>query len=338
MDGSSADLLFRSLADRSRRDVLRLLGEAPLTVGEIAEVLGLPQSTVSRHLKTLRSTGLLLDRREGNRVYIGLTEPTSNGNGNESLGDILNAWVRTQPLDRNVQARLEQVMRGRNGGQDGFERLAHQWDELRFQHFGGLFHLEALASLLPSDWRVLDIGTGTGYLLPFLSRLFREVIAVDPSPAMLGLARERAQREGLGNVRFRSGRLESLPVSDESIDCLLAILVLRHSPCPRQAFQEAARALRPHGRLLAVDIGPHSMEDFQREMHDSSQGIDPAQLQTEVEECGFQVVAQRELPFPAPGHPAAPSRPSPSLFLLVAERSSDHSDAERNHPSNENRT
>ena len=73
-------LLFRSFSDSGRRQVLRLLGEAPLTVGEITEILGLPQSTVSRHLKTLRNTGLLMDRREGSRVYIGLIEPNGNGN------------------------------------------------------------------------------------------------------------------------------------------------------------------------------------------------------------------------------------------------------------------
>ena len=146
MDLNSTDVLLRSLGDSVRRQLVRVLAEAPLTVGEIVDVLGLPQSTVSRHLKTLRSTGLLVDRREGNRVHIGLAEPS--GNGDSDLAGLLNSWIRQQELPRRVRGRLDRTLAGRNGSDNAFERLAHQWDEPRFEHFGPTFHLEALASLL----------------------------------------------------------------------------------------------------------------------------------------------------------------------------------------------
>lgn len=302
--------------------MVRVLGEVPLTVGEITEVLGMPQSTVSRQLKTLRQTGLLVDRREGNRTYIGVVEPLLNGNGakgDAQLGDLLNGWLRKQPLGDHLEERLESVVRGREGGQDAFERLAHQWDDLRFQHFGGLFHLEALASLLPRQWTVLDIGTGTGYMLPFLSRQFEEVIAVDPSPAMLDLARERAHREGLENVRFHPGRLEELPAEEDGVDAVLAILVMRHSVDRGQALQELARVLKAGGRLLIVDIHPHQLNEFRLAMGDSSSGIDPEQLIEELRAAGFELSSHSSLPMPPPGHPAAPSRPAPPLFVVTAE-------------------
>ena len=321
MDQADTDILFKSLGDPARRQVARILAESALTVGEIAEVLGLPQSTVSRHLKSLRSTGLLVERREGSRVFLGLTEPVSNGsNGGNALGRMLNEWLRSQPVSGAVQTRLSRVVRERNGDDDGFERLAHQWDELRFEHFGSAFHLEALASLLPNDWRVLDAGTGTGYLLPFLGSHFREVVAADSSPAMLDLARQRAALAGLGNVDFRLGRLEALPLEDATIDCAVAMLVLRHSPDLERSLEELARVVVDGGRLLIVDVGPHSMDQFRRRIGDSSMGLEQMRVADVLEDIAFDVLCQRQLPLPEAGSPARPTRPAPDLFLITAQR------------------
>ncbi len=320
MDYYNPDLLFRSLGDSVRRQIARILAETPLTVGEIADVLGLPQSTVSRQLKTLRSTGLLVDRSEGNRVYIELVEPSGGINGEGELPSVLNSWLRRQILPSAVHLRLRQIVESRSGSGDTFEQVAHQWDELRYEHFGGLFHLEAVASLLPTDWRVLDIGTGTGYMLPFLARQFAQVIAADASSAMLELARERAEREGLSNVGFKLGRIEDLPVEDASIDCALAILVLRHSPDIGRSVEELARGIVDGGRLLVVDVASHSMEDFRRRIGDASFGLDREYVAGELERLGFSILSCRLLPMPAAGSPAAPTRPAPDLFLVSAER------------------
>ena len=233
---------------------------------------------------------------------------------------MLNAWLRRQPLSGAVESRLRRAVRDRNGSDDAFERLALQWDELRREHFGSAFHLEALASLLPTGWRVLDAGTGTGYLLPFLGSHFREVVAADSSPAMLGLAGQRATRKGLGNVDFRLGRLEALPVEEASIDCAVAMLVLRHSPDLDQALGELARVVVDGGRLLVVDIGPHAMEDFRGRIGDASLGIDPGKVAAGLARAGFEVLCRRALSLPEAGSPAGPTRPAPDLFLISAER------------------
>ena len=325
VDNSSADILFRSLGDSGRRQVALILAEEPLTVGEVSNVLGLPQSTVSRHLKSLRSTGLLIDRQKGSRVFIGLAEPGGNG----ELASILNSWLRKQKLSTAVKTRLRRVVKSRNAGEDAFERLAHQWDELRSEHFGGLFHIEAISSLLSTEWRVLDIGTGTGYLLPFLSRQFREVIAVDSSVAMLELARQRVEREELSNVQFELGRLEDLPVKDASVDCVFAILVLRYSSDLERSVTELGRVVSAGGRLLVVDIMPHTMKDFQRRIGDSSGGLDPEQVTRDLERAGFNILQQRVLPLPSRENPAGPTRPAPDLFLITAERKSPGASSKR---------
>jgi ArsR family transcriptional regulator len=319
---NGADVLFRSLGDPGRRMVARVVAEESLTVGEISEVLGLPQSTVSRHLKTLRSTGLLVDRREGNRVFIGLAEP--NGHNGTDLTAVLNSWLRNQDLAPTVAIRLRRTVASRAGNEDPFERLAHQWDELRFEHFGGLFHIEALASLLPAEWRVLDVGTGTGYLLPFLARHFQSVTAADASAAMLDVARQRAAREGLSNVRFELGRIEDLPLEEASIDCVLALLVLRYSADLGRSVGELARVTSDNGRLLVVDIVPHGMEDFRRRIGDSSGGLDPRKVTAELRKAGFRIMQSR-IQSPSAIDPSmAPTRPAPDLFLVTAEKKSRH--------------
>ncbi len=317
MDQHRVDLLFRALGDPARRDLARLLGEAPLTVGEIVDVLRLPQSTVSRHLKALRATGLLVERREGNRVISSLHEPVSNGDAD--LPDLLNEWLRKRPLPSPVQDRLRQVLQGRNGGEDAFDRLAHQWDELRREYFGVQFHLEALLALLPETWHVLDVGTGTGYLLPSLSRQFARVTAVDPSSAMLALARQRAEREGLSNVRFDSGRLESLPLKDACVDAALAILVLHHAQDRSVALGELRRVLKRGGKLLIVDLMPHSLESFQREMADPIRGVDPSELMEEMRRAGLPPKRHRPLPTRS-GDGGGPEREAPELYLITSQR------------------
>jgi ubiquinone/menaquinone biosynthesis C-methylase UbiE len=318
VDVSDPDVLFRSLSDALRRQIGRMLAETPLTVGEIAEVLGLPQSTVSRHLKALRATGLLVDRSQGSRVYIELVLPTGNGDGD--LRNALNSWLRNQPLPTSLHMRLRQTVEKRRTTGDAFEDMAHRWDDLRAAHFGGLFHLEAVASLLPKEWHVLDIGTGTGYMLPFLSRQFQAVIATDASSAMLELAKQRAERELLTNVQFKLGRIEDLPVEGASVDCALAILVLRHSPGLGRCAGELSRVVADGGRLLIVDIVRHSMDDFRRRIGDATNGLNPDDVVDALSGAGFSVLNHRLLQVPSAGETAAPSRPAPALFLISAER------------------
>lgn len=317
MDDKNADHLFKTLSDPTRRGLARLLGEAPLTVGEIVEILRLPQSTVSRHLKSLRSTGLLTERREGSRLITALAEPVENGDA--ELAGLLNQWLREQPLSAAVRRRLDQVVKQRNGGRDVFERLASQWDELRRSYFGVCFHLEALWALLPERWHILDIGTGTGYLLPALSRQFQKVTAVDPSPAMLSLARRRARHAGLSNVRFEAGSLESLPLEDESVDAALAVLVLHHAVDLDAALSELHRVLKSGGQLLAVDLAPHSMERFQREMADPIAGLDPVLLTKEMRRAGFLPKLKRP-PATSIGEEGGPEKEAPELFLIKCRR------------------
>ena len=309
-----SQLVFRAMADRTRQRTLALLSRHELSVSELVEVLQQPQSTVSRHLRTLRDAGLIRDQRNGATVLYSLPCAVESSNGEDLAGGLLR-WAAGQSLPTAVSARLESVLRRRRDMSDRFfDRLGAQWDTLREEAFGSWFHLEAFWALLPSRWTVADLGTGSGYLLPILAGHFQRVVAVDPVEAMLEAAAHRTQRHALSNVALCRGDLSRLPLADGSVDLALAILVLHHVPAPDEALAEMARILRPGGRMLIVEQEQHARESFRDRMQDRWSGFEPKNLLESVTRAGLENLASRRLVTVVAGEDA------PSLFALTGRR------------------
>jgi ArsR family transcriptional regulator len=327
------DGLFRAMADSTRRSLLRVLGEHDLTVSELVEVLRLPQSTISRHLKVLREAGFLADHRRGAAVFYSLcprfpsdtdewSRAGSNGqnghNGEPQLRGRLLDWIQETPIDETHEQRLTEVLARRTGGdKDFFNALGHGWDRLRVQAFGEFFQYEALTALLPARWRVADVGTGTGYLLPILAERFSKVIAVDPSQQMLDAARGRLAEAGAQDVEFRLGSLEELPIQPGEVDLIVASLVLHHAADPSNAIAGLYQALAGGGRILIIEQAAHEYQDFQQRMGDRWSGFEPKRLAGWLEEAGFTGV--RVLPMTTAYATTREAEPSPELFAVVAE-------------------
>ncbi len=297
------------LADRTRLRLLHLLERRELGVVELCDVLRLPQSTVSRHLKVLSDQSWLASRRQGTQNLYrmdGGLHPVAR-----RLWRLLRAESADWAALRQDQLRVERRLRERRGEAEAFfAGAAGEWDRLRAELYGTAFGQAALLALLPPEWTVADLGCGTGALAAALAPHVRGVVGVDQSAAMLRAARRRV--EGLENVALRRGPLEDLPLDDSSCDAALLVLVLTYVAEPIAALREAARILRPGGRAVVVDLVRHDDEPFRRRMGQSASGFEPEQMRTLLREAGLAATCR-----PLPLEQGATG---PALLLARAEK------------------
>ena len=168
-----------------------------------------------------------------------------------------------------------------------------------------------MPALFDSSWVVADLGAGTGALTSAVAPFVSKVIAVDESRAMLDAARERLK--GATNVELREGELEELPLRDAEADVALLLLVLHHAVDPATVLAEAARVLKPGGRLLVVDMVPHEQADLRERLGHVWQGFSEEQLEAWMSRAGLEDLRVREL--------AADAEASgPALFAATARR------------------
>ncbi|MDX1502615.1 MAG: metalloregulator ArsR/SmtB family transcription factor [Thermoanaerobaculia bacterium] len=319
MNGSTASAPTRpgiidrmsALADPIRCRLLLALEENELTVGELCSVLQAPQSTVSRHLKVLADDAWVTGRKEGtSRRYAARLE--AGDEARRELWRLVRDDVATGAAAREDRRRLEEVVRRRRSrSQEFFSATAGEWADLRRELFGRRFDLHALLGLLDPAWVVGDLGAGTGLTARALAPFVARVVAVDESPAMLDAARQRLA--GFDNVETRLGRLEELPLDDETLDAAVLFLVLHHLERPRAALAHALRCLKPGGRLLLVDMLPHEREEYRQEMGHLWLGFAREQIEEWLREAGGaepQVVAL----------PPDPEAKGPGLFAASASK------------------
>lgn len=296
-----------ALADPTRVRILLVLEQQELGVGELCQVLQLPQSTVSRHLKTLGDEGWVVARAEGpsRRYRVGELEPVAT-----ALWSVVREPVAAGATARQDARRIPAVVaERRQASQEFFATSADRWDALRAELFGRRADLHALFGLLDPEWTVADLGCGTGQLSEALAPFVQRVIAVDGSREMLRAAARRL--EPIVNVELRAGELESLPIADGEADAALLSLVLHYVPDPRQALAEARRVLRSGGRLLVVDMEAHEREEYRHEMGHAWLGFGAEQLAEWLSGAGFD--ALRRVPLPP-----EPEARGPALFAATA--------------------
>ncbi len=303
---------FSALADPARGRVLVAVERRELAVSELCEVLGMPQSTVSRHLKTLADEGWLASRPEGTSRFYRF-DPDRLEAADRRLWLLLRDAIAGTPEAARDRARATEVVeRRRSRSQSFFDGAAEQWDRLRDEAFGDGFFLHALPAMLDESWEVADLGCGTGRVAEALAPFVRRVIAVDGSDAMLAAARRRLT--GFAGVDLRAGGLEALPIEDAAVDAATLVLVLHHVPEPSRVLDEAARVLRAGGKLLIVDMPPHDRQEYVERMGHVWMGFAEDAIAGMLGAAGFERPRIRRLP-------VDPRAKGPGLFVAAARRS-----------------
>jgi ArsR family transcriptional regulator len=308
----AADVLGRltALSDPTRCRILRLLEQFELTVGELCGSLQLPQSTVSRHLRVLSDEGWVSARGEGtSRFYkadLDSLEP-----GARDLWMIVREQLGTSLGTTADQRRAESVIAKRKAKvRQFFDSAADSWDDLRAQLVGDRSDVLALLDLFDPTWVVGDLGCGTGHISATLAPSVGRIIAIDESGPMLAAA--RARLADTANVELREGHIESLPLEDAALDVAILFLVAHFMTDPARAMQEVRRVLKPHGRLLIVDLLPHDREDFAAQGH-IWQGFSEDQITDWLSSAGFTHSRYRPM--------AQTHDRTPGLFVSTARKS-----------------
>jgi len=287
---------LKAAGEDTRLRVLALLAEAELTVSDLTDILRQSQPRISRHLKLLVEARLIDRFREGSWAFFRLAE-------HGAAADLARALVAridsADPVIARDRERLTQVRAARvAAAQAYFKQHAAEWDRIRHLHAADdAVEAEIRAALADRPFRsLLDLGTGTGRMLELLGDGVERGLGIDLSLDMLAFARARLDRAGLRQCSVRQGDVYDLPLPRDSFDVVIIHQVLHFLDDGARAVREAARVLRPQGRLLIIDFAPHDLEFLREEHAHRRLGFPPETVAQWMEQAGLDVVLQRSLP------------------------------------------
>lgn len=298
------DPLLRALSEPTRLRIMRLLAHMELAVGELAQVLGQSQPRVSRHIRILCDASLAERRKEGSWVFL---RSAVSEQGGPPLGAAAARLLAVAERDDSTFAarcsedrrHLAAIRAGREASaQAYFARHAEEWDTLRRLH-GADEPVEA-ALLEALDGRelgtLLDVGTGTGRIAELLAGRASHVTALDKSPEMLRIARARLQALPADKVSLVQGDFTDLPFAGDAFDTVLFHQVLHYAQDPGAVLVEAARVLRPSGRIAVVDLAAHEREELRERHAHARLGFSDEQMLSLLCEAGLVPDAPSALP------------------------------------------
>ncbi|KQM55381.1 MULTISPECIES: ArsR/SmtB family transcription factor [Pseudomonas] len=260
-DSDELAALCKAAGDPLRLNVLRALANDSFGVLELAQIFAIGQSGMSHHLKVLAQAELVATRREGNAIFYRRALPHTELLGGKLHAALLDE-VDSLGLPSDVQSRISQVHGQRAAAsQDFFSRVAEKFRAQQDLIAGLPQYRESVLALLDKlsfsdEATALEVGPGDGGFLPELARRFKQVTALDNSPAMLELARQLCEREALGNVSLQLA--DALNDTSLLADCVVLNMVLHHFAAPAEALKQMANLLQPGGSLLVTDLCSHN--------------------------------------------------------------------------------
>jgi ArsR family transcriptional regulator len=240
------------------------------------------QSRISTHLAQLKQAGLVEDRKQGKHSLYSLKD--------RQLLDLLHAAGNEIPEAPADTAALQLVLEKRRDKVRGyFDELAGKFgrDYVPGRSWKGL--AETLLQLMP-PMTIGDLGAGEGTFSQLLAQRAERVIAVDNSANMVEFGARLAKENGLANLEYRLGDLESPPIAEQSLDLAFFSQSLHHALHPQQAVTAAYRLLKPGGRIVILDLKRHGFEQARDLYADTWLGFSEVELRTFLEQAGFHRV------------------------------------------------
>ncbi|MDN2566863.1 metalloregulator ArsR/SmtB family transcription factor [Aquibium sp. A9E412] len=282
---------LKAAAESSRLRILVLLAQGDLTVSDLTEILNQSQPRVSRHLRLLLDAELIARYQEGSWAYFRLSD------GEAAREFVHGVVARLDPADGQLERdreRLAAVKRRRQErAAEFFRENAARWDQIRSLHVADQAVETALTALVGARpfGSMVDLGTGTGRLLVLLAPLYQRGVGIDFSREMLAVARANLDRAGVTHAQVRLGDIVDPPVERGAHDLVTMHQVLHYAEDPARALLEAARLLRPAGRLIVVDFAPHALEFLREEHAHLRLGFADAQMAEWLDEAGLDLEA-----------------------------------------------
>ncbi|MDH3647300.1 MAG: metalloregulator ArsR/SmtB family transcription factor [Gammaproteobacteria bacterium] len=280
---------LRAVAEPTRLRLLAICSEGELTVSEITHIVGQSQPRVSRHLKLLCNTGLLIRFREGHFV---LYRVPAKGRGADLVQQLLRQLPRDDEQLELDNSRMESVKAERARRAADYLRFnSEDWARLREANVSDREINQVIVDIMNTDriGDLLDIGTGTGRMLKLLGKFASSAVGVDIAPEMLAVARSNLHAAGLGKVMVRRGDMYGLPYPDSAFDTVTLDHLLHLAEDAPRVIREVARVLRPNGQILVVDFSLRTNGD------PDSPGISDESLETWFEAGGLRCAELRHL-------------------------------------------
>lgn len=279
---------LKILSDSTRLRLLALLLKEELSVAELQEILGMAQSRISSQLALLRQAGFVHDRREGKKAFYSLRASLPPKSlallraACDSVAELPESAEDRDNLDRTLQKR---------------RRVSEQYFNLIAGRLGKGYcpgrtweAIGHLALRLVPAITVADLGAGEGLVSQLIAHRAERVWCIDNSPRMVEVGTELARKNGLANLTYKLGDIESVPLPDKSVDLAILSQALHHASHPQTAVNEAFRILKPGGQLLVLDLKEHNFEKAHELYGDLWLGFKESALHAFLKKSGFQKV------------------------------------------------